>query len=168
VTARSATRDSYHPWTSYIHAREEARRRGDRKVGTDYLLLGLLQEKDIESVLGADLQSGRDALDALDREALGALGISPALDAPPLPIRPAPARPTLKAVLADRLPLTPAARSALAEAGKPMRRGRHITARQVLLRLLDLRAPDPAAVLLAALGVDRTAVRERLRPGPKP
>jgi hypothetical protein len=166
VTARSATGDSYHPWTTYIHAREEARRRGDRKVGTEHLLLGLLHEKGIDSVLGADLQSGREALDGLDREALGALGIAPAFDAPPLPMRPTPARPTLKAVLADRLPLTPAAKRALADAGKPMRRGRHITARQVLLRLLDLRAPDPAAVLLAALGVDQVAVRERLGPPP--
>jgi len=168
VTARSATGDGYHPWTTYIHAREEARGRGDRRVGTDHLLLGLLHEKGIDSVLGADLQSGRDALDALDRQALGALGIAPAVDAPPLPMRPAPARPTLKAVLTGRLPLTPAAKRALADAGKPMRRGRPITARQVLLQLLDLRAPDPAAVLLGALGVDRAAVRERLGPGPGP
>lgn len=72
MTARSATGDSYHPWTTYIHAREEARRRGDRQVGTEHLLLGLLHEKGIDSVLGTDLQSGREALDALDREALGA------------------------------------------------------------------------------------------------
>jgi hypothetical protein len=158
MTARPDSGGSYHPWTTYIHAREEARRRGDRKVGTDHLLLGLLREKDIASVLGIGPHAARDALDALDREALSAIGISPALDAPPLPMRQTPARPTLKAVLTDRLPL--------AEAGKPMRRGRRITARQVLLGLLDLRAPDAAAVLLAALGVDRAAVREQLGPPP--
>jgi len=47
-----------------------------------------------------------------------------------------------------------------------VRRGRRITARRVLLRLLDLRAPDPAAVLLAALGVDRATVRGQLDPPP--
>ena len=166
MTACPDSAGSYHPWTTYIHAREEARRRGDRKVGTEHLLLGLLHEKDVASMLGIGLQSARDALGALDREALGALGISPALDAPPLPMRHTPARPTLKAVLTDRLPLTPAAKRALAEAGKPVRRGRRITARRVLLRLLDLRAPDPAAVLLAALGVDRATVRGQLDPPP--
>jgi Clp amino terminal domain, pathogenicity island component len=167
VTARSGTADTtYHPWTTYIHAREEARRRGDRKVGTDHLLLGLLHDRAIASALGTGLQAARGALDALDRQALGALGITPALEAPPLPMRQTPARPTLKAVLTGRLPLTPAAKRALAEAGKPMRRGRRITAAQVLLRLLDQPAPDPAAVLLAALGVDRAAVRGRLGAAP--
>jgi hypothetical protein len=128
--------------------------------------LPLLHDPDIGPVLGTGLQSARDALDTLDREALGALGIALTLDAPPLPIRQTPARPTLKAVLTGRLPLTPAAKRTLAEAGKPVRRGRRITARQVLLKLLDLDAPDPGAALLAELGVDRSAVRERLGPPP--
>jgi hypothetical protein len=162
VTASSDTGGSYHPWTTYIHAREEARRRGDRKVGTEHLLLGLLCDRNIGSVLGTGLQPARDALDTLDREALTALGIALTLDAPPLPVRQTPARPTLKAVLTGRLPLTPAAKRTLAEAGKPVRRGRRITSQQVLLKLLDLDAPDPAATLLATLGVDRAAVRERL------
>ena len=166
MTTGSGTPGSYHPWTTYIHAREEARRRGDRKVGTDHLLLGLLHDRDIASVLGTDLASARDAADALDRQALAVLGIGRALDAPPLPMRDTPARPTLKAVLTGRLPLTPAAKLVLAEAGRPMRRGRRITARQVLFRLLEQHAPDPAAVLLAALGADRAAVRERLSPPP--
>ena len=45
---------------------------------------------------------------------------------------------------------------------KPVRRGRHITSQQVLLKLLDVRSPDPAAVLLSALGVDRAGVRAHL------
>ena len=166
MTTRSGTPGSYHPWTTYIDAREEARRCGDRKVGTDHLLLGLLHDQDIASVLGTDLPSARDAAGALDRQALAVLGIGPALDAPPLPMRDTPGRPTLKAVLTDRLPLTPAAKLVLTEAGKPMRRSRRISARQVLLRLLEQDAPDPAAALLAALGVDRAAVREHLGPPP--
>ena len=166
MTARSDAGDTYHPWTTYIRAREEARRRGDRKVGTDHLLLGLLHDRAIASALGTDLQAARAAVDALDREALGTLGITTALDAPPLPMRQTPARPTLKAVLTGRLRLTPAAKRALAEAGKPIRRGGRIAAEQVLLRLLDQQAPDPAAALLAALGVDRAAVQGRLGAAP--
>lgn len=38
--------DDYHPWTTYIDAREEAHRRGDVKVGTDHLVLALLRDPD--------------------------------------------------------------------------------------------------------------------------
>jgi hypothetical protein len=48
-------------------------------------------------------------------------------------------------------------RTALAAAGRD-----RIGSRHVLLGLLDRTRPDPAAVLLDALGVDRTAVRTRL------
>lgn len=43
---------------TYIRAREEARRRGDIKVGTEHLLLGLLHDHDIGSALGTDLVVG--------------------------------------------------------------------------------------------------------------
>jgi hypothetical protein len=155
--------DGYHPWTTYIYAREEARRRGDRRVGTDHLVLGLLHDPEMPSVLGVTLEAGRSALDSLDQEALATLGFAPTFSAPHLPMRETPARPTVHAVLRDRLPLTPAAKAALQQAGKPMRRGKHITAEEVLLRILDARSPDPSAVLLIALGVDGAAVRERLR-----
>ncbi len=131
-------------------------------MGTEHLLLGLLHDPAVEPVLGVSLQATRDALDTLDQEALGALGIPAAITAAPLAMRATPARPTLKAVLKDRLPLTPAAKGALQEAGKPMRHGRHITPQQVLLKLLDLRAPDPSAVLLSAMRVDFAAVRARI------
>jgi hypothetical protein len=162
MSAGADSGDAYHPWTTYIYAREEARRRGDRRVGTDHLVLGLLHDPTIASVLGVDVRAARVTLDSLDREALDALGIAPALDAPPLAMRETPSRPTLKAVLTNRLPLTPAAKLALQQAGKPIRRGRHITAQQVMLRLLDQKSPDPAAILFAALGVDIAAVRQRL------
>ena len=90
------------------------------------------------------------------------MGIGTVPDAPPLPMRDTPLRPTLKAVLKDRLPLTPAAKAALEESARPMRRGRRITPQQVLLALLQLEPPDPVAVLFTALGVDTGAVRERL------
>jgi Clp amino terminal domain, pathogenicity island component len=163
VTPKSTAGDAYHPWTTYIWAREEARRRGDHRVGTDHLLLGLLHDAAVRSAMGVDLKAARDALDSLDRQALEALGMTPpTLDAPALAMREAPPRPTLKAVLKDRLPLTPAAKGALREAGTPMRHGRHINPQQVLLELLDLNFPDPAVALFTALGIDRSALKKRL------
>lgn len=42
------------------------------------------------------------------------------------------------------------------------RRRLQITAAQVLAQILTLQPPDPAAVLLGALGVSRSGVRNRL------
>jgi hypothetical protein len=154
----------YHAWTIYIHAREEARRRGDRRVGTEHLVLGLLHEPEIACVFGTTVQAGRDMLDYLDREAVASLGIGSFPDIPPLPARDVPARPTLRAVLKDRLPMTPPAKLVLEEAANPMRQGRHrITAERVVLRILDLPPSDPAALLLAGLETDPTEVRRRIK-----
>jgi hypothetical protein len=125
-------------------------------------LLGLLEEPSVEAALGVSLQDARDALDSLDREALGALGMGPGIDAPELRMHAVPKRPTIKAVIKDRIRTTPAAKKVLQEAGKPMRRGKHITPQQVLARILDLEPPDPAAVLLGVLGVNTSEVRRRL------
>jgi Clp amino terminal domain, pathogenicity island component len=165
MTKHSRPADAHNPWSLYIDAREEARRRGDRKVGTEHLLLGLLREPVLAQALGCDAQTARDALDAMDHDALAAVGIGAAFNAPPIPIDEPierPSRPTLKAVLRDRLPMTPAAKAALEESWKERRRRRHIPLQQVLLTVLELEPPDPAAVLIAALGVDRAAARQRL------
>jgi hypothetical protein len=61
--------------------------------------------------------------------------------------------------------MTPAAKRVLEEASKPNRRRLYLTAQQVLAQILTLQPPDPAAVLLDALGVDRAAVRQRLDVG---
>ena len=152
----------YHPWTAYMWAREEARSRGDRRTGTDHLVLALLEDPTVEAVLGVSLQEARDCVDSLDREALGALGLAEGVDAPPLGMLPVPERPTFKAVVKDRIRMTPVAKRVLEEAGKPMRRGKQITALDVLRRILDLEAPDPAAALLRALGIDVDEVRARI------
>ena len=168
MTKHAKRTDTYHPWSTYIDAREEARRRGDRKVGTEHLILGLLREPVLAQALGCDLQTARDALDAMDQDALAAVGIGAAFDAPPIPIDEPikrPSRPTFKAVLRDRLPLTPAAKRALQKSYKEIRRGHHIGPQPVLLTVLELEPPDPAAELIAALGVDRAAARQRLGVG---
>ena len=170
MTAKASKVGEYHPWTTYVYAREEARRRGDRRVGTEHLVLGVLREPDLAQALGCDLGAAREALDAMDRDALVAVGIDRALDAPPVPTR-EPAlggrRPSLKAVLTDHLPMTPVAKKVLEESGK----GRHRrpadgwSVHAVLAALLRLAAPDPGAALLDALDVDRAAVGARLSEG---
>ena len=70
MTAKADKVGGFNPWATAVHAREEARRRGDRRVGTDDLLLGLLREPAVAQVLGCDLGAAREALDAMDRDAL--------------------------------------------------------------------------------------------------
>jgi hypothetical protein len=162
VTTESVVPEVLHPWTVYMRASEEARRRGDRRTGTDHLLLSLLEDPAIEVVLGVSLQHVRQALDTLDQEALGALGMGSGSDAPPLPMRAVP-KPTIRAVMKkDRLRMTPAAKKVLEEAVKPNRRKTQVTAQQVLAQVLTLQPPDPAAVLLGALDVNTSEVRRRL------
>jgi hypothetical protein len=160
---------AYHPWTTYIAAREEARRRGDRKVGTEHLLLALLSEPDLSGILDVTVDEARAALDALDLQAFAAIGLDARLDLPPLPSTPLaelPRKPTLRAVLKGRLPMTPTAKKTLEASRKGKRGGRAHSARyvakNVLAALLELERPDPAAELLAGLGVEPAAIRERL------
>jgi len=137
-------------------AAEEARRRGDRRLGTDHLLLGLLHDASstVAKALRTDLESARDAADALDRAALAAVGVEFAhLGDPTQP------------VFSRRLlPLTSGARAVIKTALEETRRAgsKRIEARQFLLALLDRQRPDPAAELLQALGVDPSQVRDRL------
>ena len=109
------------------------------------------------------VQQARQALESLDQEALGALGMVSGTDAPALPMRAVPKKPRLRDVAKkDRLRMTPAAKKVLEEAVKPSRRKLQVTAQQVLAQILILQPPDPAAVLLGALGVNTSEVRRRL------
>ncbi len=137
-------------------ATEEARRRGDRRLGTDHLLLGLLHNpgSPAAEALGVSLAEARAASEALDVAALAAVGIQVQGlgEGPPAPF-------------GRRFPpLTSGARTVFKRAvgeARPLRGGR-ITATHFLLALVSLQRPDPAAELLHALGVDPAAVRERL------
>ncbi len=163
MTTESVVPEVHHPWAIYLRASEEARRRGDRRTGTDHLLLALLEDPSIEAVLGVTLQQARQALDSLDHEALGALGMVSGTDAPALPMRTVPKQPRLRDIAQkDRLRMTPAAKKVLEEASKPNRRKLQVTAQQVLAQILTLQPPDPAAALLGALGVNTSEVRRRL------
>jgi ATP-dependent Clp protease ATP-binding subunit ClpA len=163
MTTGSVVPETLHVWAIYLRASEEARRRGDRRTGTEHVLLALLEDSSIEVVLGVSLQQARHALESLDQEALDALGLGSGTDAPPLAVRAVPKKPTLRAVMKkDRIRMTPAAKNVLEKAVKPNRRKTQVTVGQVLAQILTLQPPDPAAVLLDVLDVNTSEVRRRL------
>ena len=163
MTTESVAPETLHAWSICLQAGEEARRRGDRRVGTDHVLLALFEDPSIEVVLGVSLQQARQALESLDHEALAALGLGSGTDAPSLPMRAVPKKPRIRDIAQkDRLRMAPAAKKVLEEASKPNRRRLQVTAQQVLAQILTLQPPDPAAVLLGAVGVDRAATRQHL------
>jgi hypothetical protein len=141
----------YNFGATYYDARDEAVRRGDRTIGTEHLVLALLVDpaSPAARALGCDLDSARRALDALDHEALAAVGIQPGITAGPVAVR-----------ATGRLRLTPAAKAVLTGIRDP-RKSRGAGLGTALSALLALPRPDPAAELLAALGVDAQAARER-------
>ena len=163
MTTDTVAPEELHAWAVFLRASEEARRRGDRRTGTDHLLLALLEDPSIEVVLGVSLQKARQALELLDHQALGVLGLGSGTDAPPLPMRAVPKKPTIRDVVKrDRPRMTPAAKKVLKDAVRPNRRKIQVTTEQVLAQILTLQLPDPAAVLLGALGVNTSEVRGRL------
>lgn len=163
MTTDSVAPGTLHAWAIYLRATEEARRRGDRRTGTDHLLLALLEDPSIEDVLGVSLPQARHTLDALDHAALATLGLGSGTDTPPLPMRAVPEKPRIRDIaLKDRFRMAPAAKKVLEEASRSNPRKMQVTAHQVLIQILALQPPDPAAVLLGALGVDAAEVRRRL------
>ncbi len=163
MMTESVAPEVLHAWAICLRAGEEARRRGDRRTGTDHVLLALFEDPSIEVVLGVSRQQAREALESLDREAMAAVGLGSGTDAPALPMRAVPKKPTIRDIMQkDRLRMTPAAKKVLEEASKPNRRRLQITAQQVLAQILTLQPPDPAAVLLGALGVNTSDALQEL------
>jgi ATP-dependent Clp protease ATP-binding subunit ClpA len=139
---------------TYLGACEEAKRRGDQTIGSEHLLLALLADPDAlpATALGCDLRSARAALDAMDEHALAAVGIDARMRFPLLPRQ-----------RHGRIRLTPSGKAVLQGSIKHAEKRRNIGPQHVLLALLERERPDPAAELLASLGVDRDAVAERVR-----
>jgi hypothetical protein len=78
-------------------------------------------------------------------------------------MRAVPKKPRIRDLMQEnRLRITPAAKKVLEQASKPNRRRLYVTAQQVLAQILALQSPDPAVVLLGALGVNTSEVRRRL------
>jgi ATP-dependent Clp protease ATP-binding subunit ClpA len=134
---------------------DEAQRRGDARIGTEHLLLGLLHQGESPAVraVGVDLDSARRALHAMDVDALAAIGIDVSGLDPATPAR-----------TRNHRPFTAAAkgvmRRTVAEAQR--RRAKRLESTDLLLALLDAGPHDPATELLSRLGVDPAAVRSRL------
>ncbi len=138
-------------------AMDEARQRGDRRMGTEHLLLGLLRDPSgpPARALGVDARTARAALEALDQAALRAIG----LDVGDTPLGGPRKHPPIPGTA-----LTSSARAVINQAVRATsRKSRdHTGPGQVLLELLEQRHPDPVAALIDRLGVDRAAVRARL------
>ncbi|HSN03099.1 MAG TPA: Clp protease N-terminal domain-containing protein [Acidimicrobiales bacterium] len=163
MTTESVAPETLHAWAIYLHASEEARRRGDRRTGTDHILLAVLRDPSAAALLGVKLEDARRALASLDHEALGALGLESDADAPALAMRAVPTKPRIRDVArSDRLRMTPAAKKLLERASKTNRHKLRVTSPQLLDQLVSLQPPDPAAVLLGALGVNAAEVRRRM------
>jgi ATP-dependent Clp protease ATP-binding subunit ClpA len=140
--------------TAVEDARYEAERRGDRRIGSDHLLLALLQDDELAQLVGVDGAAAHTAADQLDRAALAAIGIT--LDE---------FQPTGRAALGRHVPLMTSGAKAVIQqslSNAAAEKARTITSRHMLLALLDRHEPDPAATLLAALAIDQPALRERL------
>jgi ATP-dependent Clp protease ATP-binding subunit ClpA len=139
--------------TAVEDAHFEAARRGDRKIGTEHLLLALLQDAELARIVGADAAAAHDAAVELDRKALVAIGLE--LNG---------FQPAGSVALGRHVPLTAGAKTVIRQTLRhaTAEKARSLTPRHILLALLDHREPDAAAALLTALSVDVTAVRQRL------
>lgn len=140
--------------SAVVHSVEESRLRGDRRVGTDHLLLGALHDPAVAAALGVDLEAAREASAGLDGAALRAVGIDVDVEGwTPIPkLRRAPYSSGSREVM--RAMLTRATSEG----------ARAIALRHLALAILDRRAPDPASALLDALHVDRDRARKALSP----
>ena len=132
---------------------EEAARRGERRIGTDHLLIGALRDPGIAQLVGVDVDRARQTSDDLDRESLASVGIDLGGFTPPT-----------SALKLRRAPFTAGSRDVMKRmlAHTVSESAKTIEPRHLMLALLERRRPDPAYALLEALGVDREAVRQRL------
>jgi ATP-dependent Clp protease ATP-binding subunit ClpA len=139
-----------------------ARRRGETRVGTDHLLMGLVTAgNEIARAAGLSVERLHEALDRLDGSALGAFGIDAAPDAwrsPSPNAEPSWARPRRHRRRSGRrhLPLSAGAKRSLE---KSMRvaldhRHRRITTNHLLAALSTGGHNDPAIRLLRTAAVD--------------
>jgi ATP-dependent Clp protease ATP-binding subunit ClpA len=123
-------------------AKDEACRRGDRRISTEHLLIGLLHDPSIAATVGADPDDARRIADGLDRDALAAIGIDISAFGS-----------LERAQGAARLPFTPGAKAVLARTVAHART-RHIQSSHLLDALLECRPPDPASEILTRLRDD--------------
>lgn len=142
--------------TLLADASEEALRRGERRLGTDHVLLALLHEPQSRAAraMSVSLAAARSAADRLDAEALAAIGVTVRIDDAAISRQKVRRFPPLTSGTREVLKLA-------IDAADPRRSG-HIGGEHVLRALMSRQRPDPAAELMHALGVDRASVVGRL------
>lgn len=136
------------------HAVEEARNRGDSRIGTEHLLIGVARARSFEDPM-PDVESIRAQLDRMDREALASVGLDPAL----IEIAgPAGSKRTA------HIPFTNAAKDILKDALRAaLDLGhRHIGVEHIAVALTETEGPDRATGALYGLDLDPDALRAAL------
>jgi ATP-dependent Clp protease ATP-binding subunit ClpA len=146
------TKDAHKTVTMAV---EETRRRGDARIGTEHLLLGVACSG--HTMPGLDPAELRRELDRLDSKALEAVGIDPGLV--DVGISRSQGRRGRK-----HIPFTRAAKDALSGALKEAIAldHRHIGAEHIALALSRLPSSDRATMALAGLGIDPADLRRSL------
>jgi ATP-dependent Clp protease ATP-binding subunit ClpA len=135
------------------YAMEEARSRGDKRLGTEHLLLGALHEPQPSAVLGVSLEDAHHAASRLDAAALKAIGLETKnLKGTSMPTS------------GRKPPFSSGAKEVMANMVKQAmdQKSRRITTSNLLVALLDREEHDPVSALLAELKVDKATVRARL------
>ena len=133
---------------------KEGQMRGDRRIGTDHLFIGMLHDQEIVDALGVTLKRARDVDADLDSTALRAIGLNlsgagSTWSTPPKMLR---------------TPFSTGAKNAMksALATAATSHSRTIRVHHIALALLSLKVPDPAAVLAAGLGINPTEAIAKL------
>ena len=129
------------------YAMEDARSLGDKRMGTEHLLLGALHERGPAEVLGVSLDDARKAAARLDASALEAIGFK--------------SKDPVRGAMPTRGRKPPFSSGAMVKSAVEQK-SRKITASSLLISLLGREELDPVSALLVELKVDRQAVRERL------
>lgn len=136
------------------HAVEEAQSRGDSRIGTEHLLIGVARSRSLEDLMPA-VESIRAQLDRMDRNALESVGVDPGLIEVAGPAR---------RRRGGHIPFTSGAKDILKGALRAaLDLGhRHIGVEHIALALTVIEGPDRATGVLYGLDVDPDAMRAAL------
>ena len=136
------------------HAVEEAENRGDSRIGTEHLLMGVARSRSLEGLMPS-VESIRAELDRMDRDALISVGLDPGL----IEVTGPAGRKT-----SGHIPFTSGAKDILKGSLRAaLDLGhRHIGVEHIALALTATDGPDRATGVLRRLDLDPDALRSSL------